>query len=67
MEVTLDFWCPIMRSFGTDFQSSDVAIMWPQASQGGSAAVRHWTPKYRLPTLQPLGGLLQKELMKTRW
>lgn len=23
MEVTLDFWCPIMRSFGTDFQSSD--------------------------------------------
>lgn len=23
MKVTLDFWCPIMRSFGTDFQSSD--------------------------------------------
>lgn len=23
MEVTLDFWCPIMHSFGSDFQSSD--------------------------------------------
>lgn len=23
MKVTLDFWCPITRSFGTDFQSSD--------------------------------------------
>lgn len=23
MRVTLDFWCPIIRSFGTDFQSSD--------------------------------------------
>lgn len=67
MKVTLDFWCPIMRSFGTDFQSSDCGHHVATSSQGGSAAVRHWTPKCRLPTLQPLSGLLQKELMKTRW
>lgn len=42
------------------FKALTVAIAWPQASQGGSAAVRHWTPKCRLPTLQPFSGLCYK-------
>lgn len=42
MKVTLDFWCPIRRSFGTDFQSSDLGPHVATSMSGWFSCCEAW-------------------------
>lgn len=67
MKVTLDFWCPIMRSFGTDFQSSDCGRAATSIS-GWFSCCEAWDTEMQVTNTSALEwSVLQKELMKTQW
>lgn len=67
MRVTLDFWCPIIRSFGTDFQSSDCGHYVTTSISGWLSCCEALDTGMKVTNTSALEwSVLQKELMKTQ-